>query len=346
MQPKSRSGVPEMEKDTRILKALLKAGPDHISGADLSRTVKVARGSIGRHIQYLRDQGFDIASHRSYGYRLVREPAEIQPRLIEAYISAPPILFYHYIDSTNNEASRQLESGRAAPFVVLAARQMQGRGRYGRSWDSVASGNLYISFVFRPLWSVEVLQRFTLWMGLQLCHFFVRQEGLTLGLKWPNDLLYQNRKVAGMLTETRVEADRISQLIFGLGINCNDDPSDNDPGLKGIATSLARAHGRPLPLNQIAAAIIKIVGAVYQKTIAQGGIPHKSFDRLWKRYDALSGQTVRVKRDGRSFRGIVRGLHLDGALCLLLEDGSEYQLRSGDVFQLHCNLEDKGRRGR
>src|SRR3954462_12388040 len=122
-------------------------------------------------------------------------------------------------DSTNSEAEPLLDTGASVTLVILAGEQTAGRGRRGRVWHSPPTGNLYSTFVFRPKLEPARLHDFTLWMGLNVCELVSNFTKLEPGLKWPNDLLMNGRKAGGMLTEARVDADEVRDLVFGLGIN-------------------------------------------------------------------------------------------------------------------------------
>jgi BirA family biotin operon repressor/biotin-[acetyl-CoA-carboxylase] ligase len=233
------------------------------------------------------------------------------------------------VDSTNDEAARQLAAGRSVPFAILARRQTRGRGRLGRSWHSESTSNLYASFAFRPRVEPERMQTFTLWMGLNICEMLSNFASVTPGIKWPNDILFDGRKAGGMLTEARVDADQIRDLIFGLGLNVNP-PRGGWPGdLARRAISLADVTGSTLDLNRLAAALIGRVLLAYQ-TFADG--EHlKTFADLWHRYDLLRGRKVTLLEGGRRHPGVVNGLDDEGALLLRNVHGKVQRFRAGEV---------------
>src|SRR5438128_837305 len=121
---------------------------------------------------------------------------------------------------------------------------------------SALAAKLGIRFAFRPRVEPERMQTFTLWMGVNVCELLTNFAQVAPGLKWPNDILFGGRKAGGMLTEARVDADQIRDLVFGLGLNVNS-PADAWPGeLARRAISLAQVTGAPLDLNRLAAALI------------------------------------------------------------------------------------------
>ncbi len=315
-----------------ILRELLAREPNWVSGAALATKLGVSRVAVWQHMEKLRAAGFTFEAQRARGYRITGRPPALHATLIETQLKVRPKAFslvvLDEIDSTNDEAARQLAAGRAAPFAVLARRQTRGRGRFGRTWHSEANGNLYASFAFRPRVAPERMQTFTLWMGVNVCELLSNFAQLAPGLKWPNDILFDGRKAGGMLTEARVDSDQIRDLVFGLGLNVNS-PADAWPGeLARRAVSLAQIAGAPLDLNRLAAALIGRVLLAYDKFVEGDHV--KTFADLWHRYDLLRGKTVALLEGGRRHHGTVVGIDDEGAL-LLRDEGRTHRFRAGEV---------------
>ncbi len=316
-----------------ILRELLEHEASFVSGSTLAAKLGVSRVAVWQHMEKLRRQGFVFQAVRSRGYKLIGRPATLNAALVAAPLAgrtrSSSIVLLDEVDSTNDEAARLLASGRPAPFVVLARRQTSGRGRLGRAWHSANNGNLYTSFAFRPRLAPERMQTFTLWMGVNVCELVANFCNARPGLKWPNDLLFDGRKAGGMLTEARVDADQIRDLVFGLGLNVNS-PSDAWPGeLARRAISLSEHVQRPLDLNRFAAALIGRVLLAYTAFVE--GEHLKTFADLWHRFDLLRGQPVALLEGGRRHHGIVTGLDDEGALLLRDEAGRPQRFRAGEV---------------
>jgi BirA family biotin operon repressor/biotin-[acetyl-CoA-carboxylase] ligase len=316
-----------------ILSELLADKTGWVSGAALAERLGVSRVSVWQHMKKLRAQGFVFEAQRAKGYRLAAPPPSLHAGLIELQLKVRPkgfsLLVLDEIDSTNDEAARQLGAGRPAPFAVLARRQTRGRGRFGRAWHSGDSGNLYASFAFRPRVAPDRMQTFTLWMGVNLCELVANFTGLTPGLKWPNDIIFDGRKAGGMLTEARVDADQIRDLVFGLGLNVNGSSAGWPGDLAKRATALADLTGGPLDLNRLTAAIIGRVLLAYER-FAEG--EHlKTFADLWHRYDVLRGRRATVLEGTQRHTGTVTGIDDEGALLLRDERGTTQRFRAGEV---------------
>ena len=316
-----------------ILREALAAEPGFVSGTALARKLGVSRVAVWQHMERLREQGFVFEAVKSRGYRLAGRPATLHATLIEAHLESRqrdfPLTLLDSVDSTNDEAIRLLAAGRAAPFVVLAQRQTHGRGRLGRVWHSEANGNLYASFAFRPRLTPARLATFTLWMGASLCELIANFCNVRPGLKWPNDLLFDGRKVGGMLTEARVDADQVRDLVFGLGLNVNSAATAWPGELARHATSLAAQSGAPLDLNRFTAALIGRVLLAYGQFI-EGDHLHTIAD-LWNRHDILRGRPVTVLQGTRRITGTAGGIDDAGSLLVRDERGRTHRFTAGEV---------------
>jgi BirA family biotin operon repressor/biotin-[acetyl-CoA-carboxylase] ligase len=166
-------------------------------------------------------------------------------------------------------------------------------------------------------------------MGLNICELLGNFANVTPGIKWPNDILFDGRKAGGMLTEARVDADQIRDLVFGLGLNVNSPSADWPGDLARRAVSLTEITGTPLDLNRLAAALVGRVLLAYQKFA--DGEHMKTFANLWNHYDVLRGKSVTLLEAGRRHHGMVTGVDDEGALLLRDDRGSVQRFRAGEV---------------
>jgi BirA family biotin operon repressor/biotin-[acetyl-CoA-carboxylase] ligase len=320
--------------DSSILLAFLEADGEPVSGDRLAKELGVSRVAIWSRLERLRADGFTFKASTRKGYELKSVPRQLNAALLDAHLRrlkvAPVVELIDTVDSTNSEAERRLAVGQEAPFAVLACSQRAGRGRLGRKWHSARSGNLYLSLAFRPFISPERLKPFTLWMGLALCSHVEKSLGLKLGLKWPNDLQSPDgRKVAGMLTEARLDADSVRELVFGLGLNLTGEPKDFPAEIRSVAGSLEAALGAPLDVNREAAAVIAALFRAWEQF--EEGTWSRSFRKLWASYDVLAGKSVRVGLRGDPVAGIVDGIDEEGSLILRTGGGRKAVVSSGEV---------------
>lgn len=319
--------------DHVILRELIAREPNWVSGSALAAKLGVSRVAVWQQMEKLRAQGFEFEARRALGYRLAARPPGPHATLIETQLKVRPrgfsLIVLDETDSTNDEAVRQLATGRATPFAVIARCQTRGRGRLGRAWHSETNGNLYVSVAFRPRVVPERMAAFTLWMGLNLCELLANFAKVTPGLKWPNDILLDGRKVGGILTEARVDADQIRDLIFGLGLNINGPVSGWPAELARRAVSLAEITGEPLDFNRLTAALLGRVLLAYENFA--DGTYLRTFADLWHRFDVLRGKHVALLEGGRRHQGTVTGLDDEGALILRNLHGRTRRFRAGEV---------------
>jgi BirA family biotin operon repressor/biotin-[acetyl-CoA-carboxylase] ligase len=316
-----------------ILRELLAKEPNWVSGTHLAKKLGVSRVAVWQHMEKLRSAGFSFEAQRARGYRIATRPNALYAPLVETQLRVRPrgfsLIVLDETDSTNDEAARQLSAGRPTPFAVMARRQTRGRGRFGRIWHSGESTHLYASFAFRPRVEPDRMQTFTLWMGVNLCELLVKFASVTPGLKWPNDLLFGERKAGGMLTEARIDSDEIRDLVFGLGLNVNNPAGGWPPELAARAIALSEVKGAPLDLNRLAAAITGRVLLAYDTFVT--GDHLTTFADLWNRYDLLRGRIITLVEGGRRHHGTVSGLDDEGALLLRDDQGKSHRFRAGEV---------------
>jgi BirA family biotin operon repressor/biotin-[acetyl-CoA-carboxylase] ligase len=320
--------------DSSILLAFLEADGEPVSGDRLAKELGVSRVAIWSRLERLRASGYVFAASTRKGYALRSVPRHLDPALLDAHLRllkvSPKVEFLAEVDSTNSEAERRLAVGQEAPFAVFARTQKAGRGRLGRKWHSAPSGNLYLSLAFRPFIPPDRLKPFTLWMGLALCAHVEKSLGLKLGLKWPNDLQSPDgRKVAGMLTEARLDADSVRELVFGVGLNLTGAPKDFPADLRATAGSLEAALGAPLDLNREAAGVIAALFRAWEQF--EEGTWSRSFRKLWSHHDVLAGKSVRVGLRGDPVAGVVDGIDDEGSLILRTGGGRRAIVSSGEV---------------
>lgn len=321
------------QTEVTILRELLASETGYVSGNKLAKQLGLSRVAVWMQLQKLTKQGFSFEAARSRGYRLVQFPPQLHHALIQAHLAGraktPNLITLERVDSTNSEAERHLAAGSRTPLVILAREQTQGRGRRGRVWHSPPAGNLYSTFVFRPKLEPARLQDFTLWMGLNICELIANFCSIEPGLKWPNDVLINGRKVGGMLTEARIDAEEVHDLVFGLGLNLNGRANDLPKDLQKSATSLAEVAGGPVDVNRFAAALIGRVISACNRFVEDDY--RDKFAELWARFDVLRGQPVTVTQGSRTIAGTATGIDAEGSLIVRTSAGRTERFRAGEV---------------
>lgn len=324
--------MPESDTDVVILREFLAHPGELVPGTRLAKQLGITRVAVFFHLKRLIEEGFVIESEPRKGYRLIAPPDKLHEALIRTHLGrtrAPHLVCLDTVDSTNSEAERRLAADEPLPLAILAREQTRGRGRRGRTWHSAANGNLYVTFVWRPQLEPARLQDFTLWAGVSVCELVENFCRLAPQLKWPNDLMIDGRKAGGMLTEARIDADQVRDLVFGLGLNVNGRHADLPADLRRIATSLAEARGEPFDLNRFAAALIGRIAQAYAQFV--DGSYRARFADLWNRYDLLRGRPITVIQGNRTVRGTAMGIDDEGSLIVRTDAGPTERFRAGEV---------------
>jgi BirA family biotin operon repressor/biotin-[acetyl-CoA-carboxylase] ligase len=205
------------ETRAQILDAL---GDGPISGPELAEELDISRAAVWKHVEHLREEGFTIAS-QSGGYELQTSP-EFGSGAIEFGLDAPYEVEVHDSIGSTNTRARELATQGRENVVVLADEQTGGRGRLDRDWSS-PSGGIWMSLVLRPDVPAPHAPVYTLAAAVATARA-TREAGVDATIKWPNDVLVEGKKLSGILTEMEGEADRISWLVVGIGLNANVDP--------------------------------------------------------------------------------------------------------------------------
>ncbi|MCC5834130.1 MAG: biotin--[acetyl-CoA-carboxylase] ligase [Opitutales bacterium] len=329
-----------MDSDTRILHALIAQPEGYVNGQDLAEQLGMSRVGIWKRLQKLSESGLQLTAVRNRGYRITREPEQPLQSLMNAWLYrenvSMPVHWHASIGSTNTEAQRLLAEGSETPFAVASAEQTQGRGRMGRRWHSPSDGNLYISFAFQPSLPPKRMQTITLFFGLRLCIFMNQRYGLPVQIKWPNDLLLNGKKVCGMLTEARVDADAIRDLIFGMGLNINCETSQWPEEVRRMATSLRSVRGERLPFHRLTAELTGLIEESYQHFLRSDT---RQLLKEWPDYDCLHGRTLNFERNQKTITGVGEGIDTQGCLLIREASGKIHALNAGEVSIGSGNLE-------
>ncbi len=226
------------------------------------------------------------------------------------------------IGSTMTEASRLAASGAPSGTVVGAEEQTAGIGRHGRSWHSEPGSGLYVSVILRHQFTPVTLPVVTLALGLAVTEAILKAADLTCDLRWPNDVLIQSRKCAGILTQLEASA-----IIAGIGMNVNHSGFPEE--LRGIATSLRIATGREQSRERLLLELLPAIDRYCALLEADGRAP--ILEMFSRASSYVSGRRVCVEQDGSTLRGTTAGLAESGFLLLRDDDGRHHQIVAGGV---------------
>jgi BirA family biotin operon repressor/biotin-[acetyl-CoA-carboxylase] ligase len=228
--------------------------------------------------------------------------------------------------STMDEIDRFAANGEAEGIVVVADRQTAGRGRAGRGWQSAEGKDLLCSILLRPSKSAAEHGVFPLVIGLAVAEALEQLAGVHCQLKWPNDVLIGERKVAGILMTSKLYGDRIDCVNVGIGINVGADSNE----LPQSATSLSIETGRTLQRVQMLDALLGKLDDAYVTYCMTGS---SSLVRQWLKKAAFLNERVTVESGRESITGTMIGVDEDGALLIARDDGSAERVVAGDLVR-------------
>ncbi len=315
---------------SKILELLRSVGDGFISGEDIAGKLGVSRTAVWKHINELKGAGYDIVSQPHKGYALreapdILLPNELRP-LLNTVTIGREIIHYDSVSSSNNEAKRLALAGAKDGTVVVAEEQGAGKGRLSRGWFSPPGKGIWFSVIIRPPFLPQDAPKCTLMAAVAIVRA-ARKYGLDLGIKWPNDVIYEGKKLVGILTEMNAEMERINYIVIGTGINVNLWPEDFPEEVRDVATSLAMARGEELPRKELFARILNSFDDLYQSVLKEG---FAAVLDEWRRYTITLGRVVNVIGVKETFYGSAVDIDEDGALLIETSEGIRKVL-AGDV---------------
>ncbi|HWT80835.1 MAG TPA: biotin--[acetyl-CoA-carboxylase] ligase [Candidatus Methylomirabilis sp.] len=259
-------------------------------------------------------------------------PADIGLENIEAALRARiigrPLQVVAEIGSTNDAVMEAARAGEPEGFAILADRQTAGRGRRGRSWVSPAGVGVYTSVLLRPQQLPARIPLLTLVGGLAVAEAIQEIARVAARLKWPNDVLVEGRKIAGVLTEMASTDGEVGPVVIGMGINVNHGPQDFPAELLPVATSLALVTGKTLPRGKVAAAVFNALDGWYQ-VFREGD--DAAILTAGRERSAILGRPVDLHTGEGHWQGIAVDLDSDGALLVQEEGAGLRRVIAGDV---------------
>jgi len=222
-----------------------------LSGETLSESLKVSRTTVWNQIKALLAEGYKVESSPKKGYRLSSPPdilssAEVCPGLASEVFGRNEYIYYQEIDSTNSRARDLAAKGYPEGTVVVADMQTSGRGRRGRSWYSPRNQGIYMSGILRPVLPLKEISRISLVTAVAVAETFQEELNLPVCIKWPNDILINNKKIAGILAEVVTDMDGIEYIVVGIGLNINNRLDDFPRDLRTLATSAQVEDKQPV----------------------------------------------------------------------------------------------------
>lgn len=323
-----------MKSDVEMLRALYQAGAEGISVNSLAVKTGADQASIRAQIQEWRRIGFQIEASPHFGYRLLETPhrllgEDIASRLGPVKVVGRQIQVFRETSSTNEVALRLAGDGVAEGAVVFAERQSRGRGRLGRAWFGSTGKSVLTSLLLRPSLRPAEAARLTIIAAAATVRAIEKLTTVRPSIKWPNDVIVGERKLAGILTEMRAEPDRIHYLVLGIGLNVNQTKTDFPEPLRRRCSSLQILTEQVWNRATVAAALLKELDWDYQR-MKEGRFAEVAAE--WQSRCATLGRQVAVQFGKSIIHGRAEAIDGDGALLLRTGTGLVKRILGGDVL--------------
>lgn len=304
---------------------------DFVSGQEIADAMGISRNAVWKQIEHLRKEGAEVEAVSGRGYRLAGVDDAFGEKTIRMHMNTEwlgrELLFFDTIDSTNDELKRRAAKGAPEGLMAAADVQTKGKGRRGRGWETPAGVNIAMSYLLRPGFSPETAPMMTLVMAMAAAKGIREVSSLDVKIKWPNDIVINGRKLAGILTEMTSEPEFIHEVVIGTGINVNNRSFPEE--ISKTATSMYLEGGRVYSRAKTAAAITEAFEGYY-------GIFCKTDDMrsLREDYDSICvnvGAEVRILDPKGEYEAIARGINDRGELIIKKEDGTIEEIYAGEV---------------
>jgi len=319
-----------VEVEDKTVEVLLNNRGSYVSCRQIAMQLGVPVSVIKRAVQELRKLGYPIKSGRGPGYAIIEfdtlSPNKIKQGL-KTKVMGRIIHHFAHVSSTQEIAKELATQGAVEGTVIIAETQSAGRGRLGRGWFSPAGG-IWMSLLLSPKKPVQELQVLNLLAALAVSRSIEKACGLEARIKWPNDILIQGKKVAGILSEAFAKGGIVSDVVLGVGINANVETELFPFDLRLSATSLSATLGNSVDRVTFVQSLLEELETLYEKFEREGS---GFIINELKRLSTTLGRKVKVISFDEVAEGLAVDIHTDGALVVRVEGGTTKLFYSGDV---------------
>jgi len=314
--------------EAKILNFLRENRQSFVSGEEISHKLNVSRTAVWKHIHNLKEIGYEILAQPHLGYKLLNIPDRMLPDEITCGLNTESlgqkVICYTKIPSTNDRAYTLAEQSAAEGTLVIAEEQTQGRGRLGRPWVSPDHDGIYASLILRPEITPAEAGKITLTSSVSIAKTIRNLYGIAALIKWPNDVLIDNEKICGILTEMSAEQDIIKFIILGIGININTDTKKLPKGATSLRSKLKKKINRLEFLKEMLSELERD----YLR------LKKKEFSLIvdeWRNLSLTLGKRIKVNWRGAIVEGQAMDVDENGALIVRDDFGFSHHILSGDV---------------
>jgi len=322
--------VPESAK-VRLFKILVENGENYVSGATLAKELLVSRNAVWKAVESLRLEGYDISAVTNKGYRLNKSGANLSQAGISGYIKTAGVFDIEVrksVTSTNTILQEMAAKGAPEGFVLAAEEQTAGRGRQGRGFHSPASSGVYFSVLLKPCSKACDAALITSAAAVAAAQAIEEITGVSVGIKWVNDLFLRQKKVCGILTEATfgMESGLIENIVLGIGINVTRPEKGFSGTLEDVATVLVeKSDGNENTRCRLIAATLDNLWKYYQN------LTRRDFLEEYRKRSIVLGRDIFVLSGDKKTPAHALAIDDECRLIVRYENGGTDTLNSGEV---------------
>lgn len=313
----------------KIIELVLNSKDEFTSGEEISRQLGISRAAVWKHMKILKEQGYKIESVNKRGYKLMEKPGDLLTQKnicheLNTTFIGKKIIHFDTIDSTNNYA-KGIGSTTEEGTIVISEEQTKGKGRLGRQWHSKSHEGIWMSIVLKPNIMPSKAPFITLIAGASITSA-LNSLGVETLIKWPNDIILNNKKVSGILTELSAEIERVNHIVLGIGINVKTMEFSQE--ISDIATSLYKENYKVSRVD-IVRSIITEFERLYLEYINNNS-KEKTLE-ICRKYSAIIGKDIYILNGDN--KELVRCIDIneDGNLVVEQQDKVIREIMSGEV---------------
>lgn len=319
-----------MSAKKRVFEFLVENKGTYISGSQMAKELGVSRNTIWKAVKALQEEGYAIDAVSNRGYSLGKSNLRLSKEEIQTHlrITSCRLEVYETVDSTNTMMKKRAQAGEQEGLVLVAEEQRGGRGRSGRTFHSPKDSGVYMSILLRPTLEFSQAAYLTTCAAAAVAETLDAYTEEPTQIKWVNDILYQGKKTAGILTEASVDMEdgKLDYAIIGVGVNIFPPREPYPSDIQETATAVfEKRDGREGVRNEIIAKILERFFSYYQE------LPQRNYYEIYRAKSFLLGQDILVSKGAVEWPG--RAVDLDEEFHLIVEkaDGSREVLNSGEV---------------
>jgi BirA family transcriptional regulator, biotin operon repressor / biotin---[acetyl-CoA-carboxylase] ligase len=314
----------------KVLEALYEKKGEYVPIDDLASKLEIPVSEVQEHIISLKNEGYTIEMSSNKEFMLKEDltlllPHKLKNKLNTSYIGKE-IHYFREVDSTNEVAKKLAREGTPEGTVIIAESQSRGKGRRGKKWISPLGG-AWLSIILRPNTLPINAPQLTFIAGVAAAKTIKDEYGLDAGIKWPNDVLIDNKKVCGVLTEISTEIDTIDYIVTGIGIDANIDVNLLPQELRDTTTSIKSELDHDISRMILVQKFLGNFETMYDE-FNKGNF--QEILRKWRQLSKTIGRQVEIRKRTEFVRGEAVGVNSKGALILELEDGTLKKIISGE----------------